>query len=141
MLLLHGSDIPHELFNELSIQFECFLTEVDRGTADNGDARFRWVTVDPTFQGGRVVVAPERMARDGAHRVVSRILEQARRGISLVGGSSRRPPGFTETALKHLEEIASVVGRPEVSRVDFYTNRMTEPISRSTLLNLGRINS
>ncbi len=68
--------------------------------------------------------------------VVSIVLEQARRGLSLINRRPKRPSGFTERALEHLEWIARAIEAPGVDRLVFFALGNTETISQATLKNI-----
>lgn len=141
-LLVFGSQVSDGLLEELSVQFELFLESVDRGLGSDDLPHYRWELVDPTFRGRRVLMKPVASkavsGRSGA-RPVRLILSEARQGIALIGGSPRRPPSFNQASLDHLTSIAEVAERPGVSRLAFYANRESEPITTGTLANLRRL--
>jgi len=132
---VYGSDVPESALEMMSIQVELLLEELDRALAGSGSARYNWETVDPTFAGDRVLVAPTPLPEHET-RPVEAILERARRGISMITLHPRRPPGFTRLALQHLEWIARTIELPGVTRLGFFAAGESAIISRSTLENL-----
>lgn len=136
-LLVFGSQVPDSLLEALSVQFELFLESVDRVLGSDGAPAYGWRLVDPTFRGQRVLIRPEVGSREkSGSRPVGLILSEARRGIALISGSPRQPPSFNRESLDHLAAIAGVVEDPGVSRLAFYANRESEPITAGTLENL-----
>ncbi len=139
-LLVFGTGVEKELLEELSIQFELFLEAVDRGMDAGRDPDYEWRVRDPSFRGQRVLLEPTPASGgNGRSRPPGMILDEARQGIALVTGSTRRPPRFSDPCLDHLAALIRVLERPEVTRMAFYANRDSEPITEATLANLRTI--
>ena len=139
-LLVFGRDVEVALLEELSVRFELFLEAVDRGLDPEGGPDYEWNTADPSFRGRRILVEPAPAQDDSVRRrPVRTILDEARQGIALLTGSTRRPPTFSDAALDHLEAIASHVERPEITRMAFYANRESELMTEGTLANLRAV--
>ena len=139
-LLVFGTEVDEDLLEELSIQFELFLEGVDQGLDPEGGPDYDWSLADPSFRGQRILMAPA-PAEDSAvrRRPVRTILDEARQGIALLTGSTRRPPTFSDETLDHLEAMATALERPGVSRMAFYANRESELITMATLANLRAV--
>ncbi len=138
-LLVYGPDISKSVLEMMSIQFELFCEELDREQSGADSAQFTWKTLDPSFAGNRVLVAPHNAPR-GAGRTIETLLDRARRGISTLTRRPKRPPGFTRLALEHLEWIARAITSVGVDRVVFFAGGIAETISQATLNNLQTLN-
>ena len=138
-LLVYGSDVPGRTFEMLGVQLELLLGELDRSMARAETSQFNWKTPGPPHPGQRVLIAPDPVPRGRAAGTASRILERARRGISVLTAGPRRPPMFTDAALEHLEWIARAIENEEISRLAFYADGMQEEITALTLSNLRRV--
>lgn len=136
VLLVYGPDIPKGVLEMLSVQLELLLEEFDREESANDAVEFDWKTVDPSFHGNRVVVAPSSPPSGAEARTAGRIVERIRRGVSVLNSRPVRPPAFTRLALQHLEWIASAIDSPGVDRIMILSGGMAETISRATLSNL-----
>ncbi|MFP3948393.1 MAG: hypothetical protein ACOC8K_00690 [Gemmatimonadota bacterium] len=139
-LLVFGTRVEPDFLEELSLHFELFLEAVDRGLDPDGDPDYDWRLADPSFRGRRVLVEPVPAEEAPARRrPVRTILDEARQGIALLTGSTRRPPTFSDTALDHLEAIVAHLEGPELTRMAFYANRESELMTERTLANLRAI--
>lgn len=136
VLLVYGPDIPKGVLEMLSVQLELLLEEFDREEKASGAVRFDGKTVDPSFDGDRVVVAPSSPPSGAEARTAGRILERVRRGVSVLNSRPVRPPVFTRLALQHLKWITSAIDSPGVDRIVILTGGMAETSSRATLSNL-----
>ncbi len=85
-------------------------------------------------------MAPDPLPDAAAARTAGRILERARRGISVLSARAMRPPGFTQLALGHLEWIAWTVQSSVEDRLVFYAGGMAQRTSQATLKNLEILN-
>ncbi len=139
-LLVYGPDISKNILEKLSFQLELFLEELDRHASGGESARFKWKTVDRSFEGNRVLVTPTPPPEGATARSAARIVQQARRGIYMLRGDPRRPPGFTPAALEHLGWLADAVESPGVTRIAFFASGMAETISQATRYNLRTLN-
>ncbi len=134
-ILVYGSDVPESELEMMSIQLELLLEELDRAAARSASPRYNWETVDPTFAGDRVLVAPSPLPEHET-RAVEAILDRARRAISMITRHPRRPPGFSRLALQHLEWIARSIELPGITRFGYFASEESVFISRATLENL-----
>lgn len=113
-----------------------FLEELDRAESGSGSPRFNWRTVDRSFLGTSVLVAPDPIPTGEAARSAARILNRAAQGISMLYMRPVSPPGFTKLSLRYLMSMAEVVDLPGVARLVFFAGGRTAVISRAARITL-----
>lgn len=135
-VMVYGPDVSEDVLDMLSVQLELFLEELDRAASESDSPRFRWTTVEPSFDGDWVLVSPTPEPTGAAARTAARVMDNAHRGISLLTGRPQPPPGFTTVGLTHLAWLASALWHPGVDRLIFYAGWEQTEITLLTLKHL-----
>jgi hypothetical protein len=133
---LEGPKITSDRFLRAVDSFFAIVDEVTRQIAGRG-AQVKWVV---SAKGGSIHLsaAPETTQAEVAIKV-PRIVRAVKSGIGLVSRRAERPRYFTDEALRHVRELASVPGARQIETAQVTLANSTAKLTRKTVANIDAL--
>jgi hypothetical protein len=133
---LEGPKITSDRFRRAVDSFFALVDEVTRQIAGKG-AQVKWVV---SVKGGSVHLsaAPEATKPEVVTKI-PQIARAVRSGIGLVSRRAERPRYFTDEALRHVRELASVPGAKQVETAQVSLANSTAKLTLKTVANIDEL--
>src|SRR5216684_7158608 len=133
---LEGPKITSDRFRRAVDSFFAIVDDVTRQIAGK-NAQVKWVV---SVKGGSVHLsaAPEATKPEVVAKV-PQIARAVKAGIGLVSRRAERPRYFTDEALRHVRELASVPGARQIETAQVSLANSTAKLTKKTVANINEL--
>jgi len=119
---VEGPYLPFTKFRKAIDSFIDLLTEIDRGTSDNGDLTVEW-SISSVRTGSIHITAVANPVSQEVHQLrPKRVIETVAQGIDQLHDSPVIPVGFSDAALKHVKTFGDLIDPDDFAEIRFESN-------------------